>query len=82
MYGSDRSESGKGPVAGPCKHGNETSGSIKCSEIFEWRLIKKGSAPWTWLVRGDISYITVDCVQIIIAHASSLCLFDFLVVYT
>jgi hypothetical protein len=38
------------PVEGSCEHGNEPWGSIKC-EIFEWlrhwRLLKKGSAPWS-----------------------------------
>jgi hypothetical protein len=38
-------------VEGPCKHGNKPSGSIKCWEILEWlrnwRLLKKGSAPWS-----------------------------------
>jgi hypothetical protein len=34
---------------GSCEHGNESSGSIKCWEVFEWlhncRLLEKGSAP-------------------------------------
>jgi hypothetical protein len=33
---------------------NEPSGSIKCCEIIEWlhncRLLKEGSAPWSYLV--------------------------------
>jgi hypothetical protein len=39
---------------GSCEHGNEPSGSIKFWEILEWlrnwRLLKKASAPWSWLV--------------------------------
>jgi hypothetical protein len=42
------------PVEGSCEHGNETLGSIKCWEVLEWlykwRLLKKGSAPWTSLL--------------------------------
>jgi hypothetical protein len=37
-------------MEGSCEHGNELSGSIKFWEILEllhnWRLLKKGSAPW------------------------------------
>jgi hypothetical protein len=46
-------------VEGPCEHGNEPSGSIKCWKIFEWlrdwRLLKKVSmelvnfSSWTLL---------------------------------
>jgi hypothetical protein len=40
-------------VEGSCEHGNEPSGSMKW-EILEllrnWRLLKKGSAPWSYLV--------------------------------
>jgi hypothetical protein len=42
-------------VEGSCEHGIESSGSIKCWEVLErlnnWRLLKKGSAPWMneWL---------------------------------
>jgi hypothetical protein len=36
-------------VEGSCKHGDETSGSIKCWEVLEWlhnwQLLRKGSAP-------------------------------------
>jgi hypothetical protein len=36
-------------VEGPCEHGNEPPGSIKCWEVLEWlhnwQLLKKGSAP-------------------------------------
>jgi hypothetical protein len=36
-------------VKGPCEHGNEPPGSIKCWEVLEllhnWQLLKKGSAP-------------------------------------
>jgi hypothetical protein len=35
-------------------YGNESSGSIKCWEILEqlsdWRLLKKDSAPWSYLI--------------------------------
>jgi hypothetical protein len=41
-------------MKGSCKHSNESSGSIKCWEIFEWlsnlQLQEKGSAPWSLLV--------------------------------
>jgi hypothetical protein len=41
-------------VEGSCEHGNEPSGSIKYREILEWlrnwRLLKKGLAPWSQLV--------------------------------
>jgi hypothetical protein len=44
----------QGPVEGSCKHGHEPSDSIKCWEILEsvtnWRLPKKDSAPWSYLV--------------------------------
>jgi hypothetical protein len=47
----DLREIGWGPVEGSCEHGNETSDFIKCWEILEWlndwRLLKKGSAPWS-----------------------------------
>jgi hypothetical protein len=36
-------------VEGSCDHGDEPSGSIKCSKVLEWlqnwRLLKKGSTP-------------------------------------
>jgi hypothetical protein len=34
--GFNSSGSGKGPVAGSCKHGNEPSDSIKCREFLDW----------------------------------------------
>jgi len=41
-------------VTGPCEHGNEPWGSIKGEEFFDWLigcwLLKKDSAPWSWLV--------------------------------
>jgi hypothetical protein len=40
--------SGYGPVASSCEHGNELSGSIKGGEIVDWinnyQLLKKDSA--------------------------------------
>jgi hypothetical protein len=49
--GLELSGSGYGPVNGSCEDGNKTYGSIKCWEILEelsdWRLSKKGSAPWS-----------------------------------
>jgi hypothetical protein len=33
--GLDAHGSGQGPVAGPCEHGNELSGSIKGSEFLD-----------------------------------------------
>jgi hypothetical protein len=42
-------------VAGSCKHGNEPFGSINDWEFLDWlsdyQLLKKDSAPWSWLVR-------------------------------
>jgi hypothetical protein len=42
-------------VAGSCVHGNEPTGSITFWEILEylsnWWLLKKDSAPWSYLVR-------------------------------
>jgi hypothetical protein len=35
LYGLDSSDSGYGPVAGSCEHGNERSGSIKFEETLE-----------------------------------------------
>jgi hypothetical protein len=57
-----------GPVEGPCEHGNEPSGSIKCWEILEWlrnwRVLEKGSAPWgkysTWWSAQIIIYLNVQ----------------------
>jgi hypothetical protein len=41
-------------VEGSYKHGNVPSGSTKFWEIpkwlSDWRLLKKGSVPWSWLV--------------------------------
>ena len=34
-YGLDRAGSGYGQVAGTCKYGNESSGSIKCEEFLD-----------------------------------------------
>jgi hypothetical protein len=34
-YGLDSSGSGKGPVAGSCEHGNESSGPINCREFLD-----------------------------------------------
>jgi hypothetical protein len=43
-------------VEDSCEHGNKPSGFIKCSKILEWlhnwRLLKKGSAPWSYLLLG------------------------------
>jgi hypothetical protein len=33
--GLDSSGSGQGPVTGPCKHGNEPSGSIKGGQFLD-----------------------------------------------
>jgi hypothetical protein len=41
-------------VEGSCEHDNKRSGSIKYWEILErlrnWRLLMKGSTPWSYLV--------------------------------
>jgi hypothetical protein len=53
--GLDASSSGERPVARTSEHGNEPSGSIKCGEfLYElngYYLLKKGSAPRSYLVR-------------------------------
>jgi hypothetical protein len=49
---------------GSCEHGNEPSGSIKCWEVLEWlsdwRLLKKDSAPWNYLVVNNPAYMYTD----------------------
>jgi hypothetical protein len=49
-------------VQGPCEHGNEPSGFIKCWKILEWLcnsgLLKKGLAPWSQLVSFQNSACT------------------------
>jgi len=35
-HGLDGRVSGYGQVAGTCKRGDETSGSIKCGEFCDW----------------------------------------------
>jgi len=51
-YGArlDSSALWQGPVVGPCKHGNEPSGSLKGGEFFwlaKWQLAsQEDSAPW------------------------------------
>jgi hypothetical protein len=53
-------------VEGSCEHGDEPSGSIKCSEILEWLrkwwLLKKGSAPWIQLPVIQVQmFLTTVC---------------------
>jgi hypothetical protein len=52
--GVDASGSGWNPVTGCCEHGNEPSVSIKGGEFLdqlsEYFLLKKDSAPWSWVV--------------------------------
>jgi hypothetical protein len=54
-------------VDGPFEHGSEPSGSIKCWEILEWlrnwRLLKKGSAPWSRLISYPIEWTKRGCVN-------------------
>jgi hypothetical protein len=38
--GLHSSGSGYGPVAGSCEHGNESSGSIMCWDLFPWVIQK------------------------------------------
>jgi hypothetical protein len=37
-------------VEGPCQHGNEPSGTVKCcgivEQLYSWRPVEKGSAAW------------------------------------
>jgi hypothetical protein len=53
-------------VEGSCEHGIEPPGSIKCWEVLEglhnWRLLKKGSAPYvskltTYTITIDTKYV-------------------------
>jgi hypothetical protein len=37
-------------VEGCCEHGNEPSGSIKCWEILDWWLLKRGSVSWGYVL--------------------------------
>jgi hypothetical protein len=64
-YGLDWFGIGWGQVESCCKHGNETSGSAKFSAVLEWlrnqRLLKNGSAPWSWLVQYFIDTIDRLC---------------------
>jgi hypothetical protein len=63
-YGLDWSGSGEG-------HGNEPSSSIKCWEVLEllhnWRLLKKDSAPWSYL---SLLFKLVLCTQEFHIHNS------------
>jgi hypothetical protein len=47
-------------VEGSCEHGKEPPGSIMCREVLKyvrgWRLLKKGSAPWSSSVRRETGY--------------------------
>jgi len=48
--GLNLSGSGKGSVAGSCKHSNEPSGSIKgqfVDKVSDYLLLKKHSFPWS-----------------------------------
>jgi hypothetical protein len=53
-YGLDSFSSGEGSMEDSCEHGTEPSVSIKYWETVEyhsdWRLLKKDSAPWSYLV--------------------------------
>jgi hypothetical protein len=46
-------------VAGPCEHGNESSGSVKGDEFLKYLckyyLVKKESPPMFWLVINTIA---------------------------
>jgi hypothetical protein len=63
-YELDSYVSGQGPVTRSWEQGNETLGSIKGREFLnywsDYQLIKKDSAPWSYLV----SYIIPYCQQI------------------
>jgi hypothetical protein len=47
-------------VAGPCKHGNEPPGSIKCEgfhdQLPDYQLLKEYSAPWSYFVHLMTSF--------------------------
>jgi hypothetical protein len=49
-YGLNSSDSGQGPVAGFCEHGNEPFGSVKGEQLLDWlndcQLLMKDSLPW------------------------------------
>jgi hypothetical protein len=48
-------------VEGSFEHGNEPSGSIKCSEILrklrDWQLLKKDSVPSSWLIGWFVGWL-------------------------
>jgi hypothetical protein len=67
LYGLNASGSVQGPVECSCEHGNEPSCSIRCWEILEqlsdWRLFKKNSAPWSYLLLEENKKITAKIVS-------------------
>jgi hypothetical protein len=79
-YGLNRSGSEQRPVEGPCEHGNEPSGSIKCWDLFEWLnnwlLLKKGSAPrsqltsLTLLGSNDKAILKYDKMTVVLDNTS------------
>lgn len=48
----DWSNSGYGPMAGYCQHGNESLGSIKYGSFFDWEALtsEEDSAWWGHLI--------------------------------
>jgi hypothetical protein len=51
-------------VDGPCEHGNEPSGSIKCWKILEkpwdWRLLNKLGSQRSWRISGECPAIRLE----------------------
>jgi hypothetical protein len=70
----DASGSGQGPVAVPCEHCNEPSGSIKGGEFLDqlndYYLLKMDSAPWSYL---EIGYyiMMVTCLHVSYSNSSN-----------
>jgi hypothetical protein len=69
-------------VESPCEYGNEPSGSINCWEILEWqrnwRLLKKGSAPWNLLV---VVVVVAVAVAVAVAAATEVVVVFFVVFF-
>jgi hypothetical protein len=74
-WGLDRSGSGEGPVEGSYEVGNEPSGSMKRWEVLEWlhnwQLLKKASAPSTYVLVFPVVSFLLDFPPISYMHSSS-----------
>jgi hypothetical protein len=48
--------SGQGPVAGSCEHHNESLGRIFLDLLSDYIFLKKGPAPWSWVINVGKEY--------------------------